>query len=217
MTAQESNKMSADAGSLYDYTFKNIESDFLEPILYQTFMNMLYYTSNNTWKLWIENHLSNLRKAASQDLPEEVVNQFKKLAEYSAADRVHFFGKAVYFRTRVFSAIYDKQIELEKLTYLLGTIKGIPEAVSYIKWRTILDRMLQGLNYDSGEILRTDSEAIAILNQMRGVGMDAPSTGAENTGMQPPPENFIGGQAISHTGVDVKNQNTPPGLNIPGM
>lgn len=230
MTSIEYTRRMSDAGSLFDFSFSNIESNYLEPILRQSFLCMLQYTSQEEWDGWIDNKISIIveslvnRLDNKQPISDEQIKNHPEikvllsLKGMTPQERLKNFGKQIYFKTEVFSAVLDRQKEIEQVTYLLGVLGRIPMALPFLKLRWILGRLMKAMDYNEDEALRTDEEAMAILKIMSSMGLmkgyvkdEEFGTGGESNELNMPPPNAAEGMPGAFIGMG------PPGTNLPGM
>lgn len=241
ISSQEFTRRMAESGTLFDYAFKAIETNFLEPILRQSFINMLQFTPNDIWEKWVYNKISSIveddmsmlsQKNPQQQMPQDpqqkvqmvaqtnpLINLYLGLAKMSPDERIQKFGKTIYFKTEVFSAVFDRQAMLEKLTFLLGTIAKIPQALAYFKWRPMLGIMMRALNFNEEDLLHNEVEAMQILQLMQNMGMNTPQGGQEGEGdvqQTTPPPNAAEGIALA--GIGGSTGKPPQGWNqaMPG-
>lgn len=273
MTAAEYTRRISDSGAFFDYTFKNIETKFLEPILRQSFLNMLQYISDEDWRGWIDNKISrivekevstlnkNVAQFAQQQMqqsqmqppqpmidpntgqpmidpntgqpmiqqpqpqmmqpppPEQtnpLISLLQAVKELNSEERLELFGKDIYFKTEVFSAIFDKQAELEKASYFMQTVGAIPQAAAAVNWQRLVGKVISTLGYAEDDLLVSDADYVENLTRMQGLGLMENYPSGQEVQTELPPANATMGVAKANFG-----QGSPLGMsemmNIPNM
>jgi len=144
-------------------------------------------------------------------------DMYENLAEMTADARVAKFGKSIYFKTEVFSAMADRQSELEHITFFLGTVGKIPAAAAAVKWIGILKRAVTAFQWPVEEVLRTEAEYSRILQYMSKEGLMSGYLGdADEEQGQAPSTNPQEGMARSSVGA-AGIGGPPMGGNTPTM
>jgi len=218
-SAQEFTRRIAEGGALFDYAFRNIENQFLVPILRQCFINMLQFTPQDTWRIWIEQKIAELIEDEVSQIGKQMNNQltpaqkdmareqikidnplipiYRAVGEMSPQERLSYFAKDITFKTEVFSAVFDRQAMLEKISYFIGTVSRIPMAVAAVKWNKVMENVIESLGWEAVEYIRTEEETIMMLQTMQkiqGYGQSAGFVPSDELSTQLP-TNISGGQA----------------------
>lgn len=143
VSAMEYSRRQADSGVLINSIFKTIEDQLLGPMLYMLLMNILQYLPQEEW--------DDLVRQRAEVIEGEDGETLKTLIGKSAEWRIENLGYNLRFRVRVFSAIADRQAELEKATMIMNLIKQQPAALAHVKWWPFLRRIFEALGWDPEE------------------------------------------------------------------
>lgn len=176
ITALEFNRRAADAGAMIDYVFRSLEDNLLAPIIRLLFYRILQFMPQKMWADWVETH-------KNQIMPNDPQSQqiFKKLFDeiksWSPQQRFRELGGYFKFKVRVFSALADRQMEIEKGALLLQTVSQIPVAAQFIRWPVLLRYIIRAYGWDPEEIL--SKEAIPLPPEMLSVRATPPQSPIE--------------------------------------
>lgn len=163
ITALEFNRRAADAGAMIDYVFRTLEDNLLAPIIRLLFYRILQFMPQNMWADWVETHKNEIMPLDPNYA--QYFNQiFEQIKMWSPEERFRQLGGYFKFKVRVFSALADRQMEIEKGTLMLQTVAQIPVAAQYVKWPVLLRYIIRAYGWDPEEIL--SPEAIPLPPQM---------------------------------------------------
>ena len=209
-SAQEFTRRMAEAGVLLDYIYRNIEKNLIKPLLTLGFQTILQFMSKKDWAYWID-----CRKEKYPELADE----FENMKAMSAVERYNLLGTDISFQTKVFSAVFDRQAVIEKLTFFIGTTGRLPFVAQYIKWGGILKKLVEALGYDVEDIV--SDIPIKPMSDIMAPGATESSTfggsdGGESIPQQPPQAGQTENQAGGIMGVG--EGQPPPGFSdlMPG-
>jgi hypothetical protein len=198
----EYNKRLAAAGALIDAIYQNVEKTTIAPVLKMAYQLLLQNTSQKKWADWLE-----LRKDKYPDLADEI----EALKRLSPKERYELLANDINFLPRIFSAVFDRQDEIEKVTFALGVIGQIPQAAAHTKWENILSKLIEAFGWDHAEMISVEPRTYPFLfPDAKGPaapgaqGQAQPATGAASQGsdggdgipMQPPPAGATGSGAV---------------------
>lgn len=208
-SAQEFTRRMAEAGVLLDYVYRNIEKNLIKPLITLGFKTILQFMSQKDWAEWLDRR---------RDKYPELSGEYDKLMGMSPVERYQLLGSDISFQTKVFSAVFDRQAVIEKLTFFIGTTGRLPFVAQYIKWGGILKKLVEALQYDAEDIV--SDTPIQPMSDLMKPGNSAQSTfggsdGGEAVPMQPPQPGQMEDQSSGLLG---SSGNIPPGLDnlLPG-
>lgn len=208
-SAQEFTRRMAEAGVLLDYIYRNIEKNLIKKCITLGFKTVLQFMSQKDWADWLERR---------KDKYPELAGEYEELKAMSAVERYTKFGTDISFQTKVFSAVFDRQAVIEKLTFFIGTTGRLPFVAQYIKWGGILKKLVEALQYDTEDIV--SDTPIQPMSDLMKPGNSAQSTfggsdGGETIPMQPPEEGQMDTQS---SGILGSSGEMPPGFSnmMPG-
>jgi hypothetical protein len=201
----------AEAGALLDFVFTQLEEHLIRPMLKMSFQTILQYTPQDEFAHWIETR---------QDKYPDIADKLEALKGLSPLERYNLLAFDLDFQTRVFSAIFDRQQEIEKITYTTGIIGKIPQAAQHIKWANLLRKLIEAFSWDADEIVSDTPLQDPWASQERKPGNPVAasmgSDGGESMPSGPPMANQSEGQAMSllgsPTGIGGSTGGSVPGL-----
>lgn len=190
MSAMESSKRMADAGQLLDFVFQSIEEGWIKKILTLSYQTLLQYMPQDDWAQWIDNRA---------DKFPELADDLEMLKGLTPRERYKLLAQELEFQCRVFSAIFDRQQEIEKITFMLGVLGKIPDAAAQIKWPSVLGKLFEAFGWDKEEMLNAQGQAA-----QGGQGPPKPtpqgSDGGDEMPSQAPGSNQMEGQSAAILG-----------------
>lgn len=167
----EYTKRLAAAGALIDAIYQNIEKTTIGPILKMAYQVLLQYTPQQKWANWLE-----LRKDKYPDLAGEI----EALKKLTPQQRYKLLASEINFSPRIFSAVFDRQDEIEKVTFALGVIGQIPQAAAHTKWENILSKLIEAFGWDQAEMISREPRTYPFMFP------DAKGPASPNAPPQPP-------------------------------
>lgn len=189
MSAMEYTSRIADAGVLLDSIFEHIQDDLLVPMLTMLYKNSLQFTPMDIWTEFIKNR---------QERFPLIAKELEALKGMGPEARFEMLASDLQFQTNVFSAIFDRQQEIESATFLAGIIGRIPMGMAHVQWGLYLRRIVENLGMDAEEIISLEplvpySELVG--GKSPGGGPLGGSDGGEAIPSQPQGANQIQGQS----------------------
>ena len=187
MSAMETTRRMAEGGSLVDFMFGQLEEGFIRPLLLMSFRVILQYMPMEEFLYWIESR---------QDKYPDIAPDLEAMKKMTPRQRYDLLANDMNFQTRVFSAIFDRQQEIEKITYAVGILGKIPEAVQHIKWANILGKLIEAFGWAKEEMISETPIKPFSEQPPRGEMMDKAaaqgSDGGESIPSEPPPHGSEG-------------------------
>lgn len=210
MSGQEFQMRAADAGTLLDSWFETLETDWIVPVLTLCYKTSLQFTPDDVWAEFLQQYM--------EQLPDEAP-KMKPLLEMSAEERYKLLANDLAFECRAFSAIFDRQQEVEKGTFLMGVAGRIPMGQAHIKWGNLLGKVVENIGWDKEETISMEpivpySEILG--GKPLGGGQGQHSDGGEETPQQPPSGNQMQGQSQGSLGGGLGNMNKEMVSMMPG-
>lgn len=163
VTAMEFNKRSTEAGSLIDFIGESLEDNFYAQLLRKAFHRILQYMSPTVWKEFVDRHAKKFApkmdestpeaKAKSEELSKKWKAEYEQVAKWTPRERWDKLAGYWKFKTKVYSAIGDKQMDIEKGTFLMQTVAQIPQAAPAIRWDRMLRYIVRAFDWDPEDIL----------------------------------------------------------------
>ena len=163
VTAMEFNKRSTEAGSLIDFIGESLEDNLYAPLLRKAFHRILQFMSPKLWGEFVDRHSKKFEPKLDQSTPEAQkqtqgkLDEWKKLYEevkkWSQRERWDKLAGYWKFKVKVYSAIGDKQMEIEKGTFLMQTVAQIPQAAPAIRWDRMLRYIVRAFDWDPEDVL----------------------------------------------------------------
>lgn len=191
MSAAENASRQADAGVLLDSIFEHIQDDLLVPMLTQVYKNSLQFTPMEVWTEFITNR---------QDRFPLIKNELEALKAMAPDARYEMLASDLQFETKVFSAIFDKQAEIEKATFFMGVAGRIPMAMAHVQWGVFLRKLVENLGYDAEEII-SDKPIVPYSELVGGKSAEqGPAAGGSDGGEAMPTQGQGAGQMTGQAG-----------------
>lgn len=173
VTAMEFNKRAAEAGSVIDFIGEGLQSNFLSKIGRKAFHRILQFMPQKLWSEFVMRHAKKLSprpqppnqppQAPGQPPPpanQDEISEWEKIMGEVAGwdERTRWEKLAGYwkFRSKVYSALGDRQEDIEKGTFLMQTIAQIPQAAQAVRWDRMLRYIVRAFDWDPEEILNPD-------------------------------------------------------------
>ena len=147
LSSMEFTRRMAEGGVYFDFIFRQLEDNWIRPLLKMLFCVILQYMPMKDWAEWVENHKSKYPPNSP------VVAELDKIKFLTPRERFDLLANDMEFSTRVFSAIFDRQQEIEKITYMLGVLGRVPQASQYLKWSNILGKLIEAFGWDREEMI----------------------------------------------------------------
>lgn len=162
ITAFEFNKRASEAGNYINHVFTAIEDNLIAPALLLSFYRILQYLPDELWKEWVE---SQQAKIAPQDpaLKQQWDGNFETIKNWTARERWESLAGYFRFRVRFYSALGDRQMQIEKGTLLLQTVSNIPAALQYLKMPELLRTLVRALGWDEEEIVSAEALPLPLI------------------------------------------------------
>ncbi len=143
-TAMQFTGAQSSAGDMLNGMFKAIEGGFLEPTFYRLFMNVLQFLPQEEWDAWAQDYGSRLGGKGQEAMA--------KLVGMPSDQRVDQIGRNCRFNVRVYSAIADRQAEIEKFSYCIQTMAKTP-AAPHINWKAVAKKNFELFGYNYAEFI----------------------------------------------------------------
>ena len=175
MSAMEYTARVADAGTVLDFMFGNLQDNFIRPILVMAYRNTLQFTSTEVFARWVEER---------QEKFPDIAQELEELKKMSPRQRYDFLAHDMDFKCRVFSAVFDRQQEIEKVTFFAGVVGKIPMAMPHVKWWNLLKKAVEGLGYDAEEMI-SETPLVPYSEVLGGKPIQTGSDGGEATPSEP--------------------------------
>lgn len=156
VTAMEFNRRATDAGAMIDYMFGTFEDNMLAPLIRHIFYVILQFMPQKQWADWVETHKNSIapKDPAKKEIWEGL---FEELKSWSPEKRWKKLAGFFKFNVRVFSALADRQMEIEKGTFMMQTVSQIPGAAQHIKWPKLLRNIVKAFGWDPEEIVSEEA------------------------------------------------------------
>lgn len=159
ITGMEYNTRQSEAGSWIGFVFNDLEDQFLTKLIRVIFLRTLQYMPDAMWKAWVTSNIPRLIPQGSNIKPEDVQKWGQDLiaaAEWNAKDRYMKLGGFFKFKIRIFSNQAERQMEIEKGSFLLNTLAKIPGAMQAIRLPEIIRYLVRAFGWDPELILNSN-------------------------------------------------------------
>jgi hypothetical protein len=147
LSSMEFTRRMAEGGVFFDFVFRQLEDNWIAIILKRFFQVILQYMPMDEWARWIT---TRQKKYASDPY---LVQKLEEIKNLTPRERYDLLAHDLEFRTRVFSAVFDRQQEIEKITYMLGILGKVPQAAAHLKWSNILGKLIEAFGWDKDEMI----------------------------------------------------------------
>lgn len=147
LSSMEFTRRMAEGGVFFDFIFRNLEDNFIRPLLKRLFQVILQYMPMRDWSKWID---TQKEKYASDPV---MLQHLDMIRDLTPRERYDLLANDLEFSTRVFSAVFDRQQEIEKITYMLGILGRVPQAAQHLKWSNILGKLIEAFGWDREEMI----------------------------------------------------------------
>jgi hypothetical protein len=107
------------------------------------------------WKSYVEASITALLEpvVGNPQVSEQWKQELQKIANYSAKERYEKLGGYFSFTVKVFSAMAERQAEIEKATFMLRTIGPIPGALQSLRMPRVIQKMTEAFGWDPEEVM----------------------------------------------------------------
>lgn len=156
ITALEDNRRAADAGAMIEFVFSAIEDNLLAPVIRSCFYRILQFMPQKMWEGWITTHETEI-KPKDPKFAEQWGSIFEQMKKWGPQDRWKNLAGLFKFKVRIFSALGDKQQEIEKASFFIQTISQIPGVANIIKWDKLLRHIAVAFNWIPEDIINPDA------------------------------------------------------------
>ena len=152
ITAMEDARRSADAGAMIEFVFNGIQDNLLAPIIRKSFYRILQFMPQQMWTDWVRTHAAQIQPKDPQQQQQwgEIYEEIETWTPEQRWDKLAGYFK---FKVRIFSALGDKQAEIEKATFFMQSVSSVPNIASLINWPRFLRKLAVGFDWDPEEIL----------------------------------------------------------------
>ena len=214
-TAMEFNRRASEAGSMIDFVFDSLQDNLLGPLIRKTFHCLLQYMPQKMWKAWVETHKADI-EPKDPKLKEQWDAIYDEVKEWTPSERWKNLAGFFRFRVRVYSALGDRQMEIEKGTFMLQTISQVPGAAGYLRYDKLLRYMVRAFGWDPEEIISPEQLPLPTIAAMPGAETVVPNLMSQFGGMGGQPEGFPmgtpqpGGQGKPNLGAAQSISTSPP-------
>ncbi len=163
ITAMEFNRRATEAGHMIDFIFDGLEDNLMTPVVRKLFYLILQYMTQAEWAEWIDNNQNKIKPKPmlenGQQNPalakwDELLEEMKTWNPWQRWEKLAGFFK---FRVRIFSALGDRQQDIEKGTFLLQTLSQIPGGLQSIRVRELLRHILRAFGWNPVELLAPEN------------------------------------------------------------
>lgn len=208
VTAMEFNRRAAEAGTMIDFVFDSLQDNLLGPLIRKTFHCLLQNMPQKMWRAWVDTHRADITPTDPK-LAEQWNNVFEDVKNWTAADRWKNLAGFFRFRVRVYSALGDRQMEIEKGTFMLQTVAQVPGAAGHLKYDKLLRYIVRAFGWDPEEIISAEMLPIPAAAATPGMEAAMPNLMSQFQGFpqgMPQP----GGQGQPNLGAPQSISTSPP-------
>lgn len=156
MTALEDNRRAADAGAMMEFIFSALEDNLLAPVIRTCFYRILQFMPQSMWEDWITTHEEEIRPK-DPNFATKWASMFEQMKKWGPDERWNNLAGLFKFKVRIFSALGDKQMEIEKATFFMQTVSQIPGVANLINWDKLLRHLAVSFNWNPEEILNPEA------------------------------------------------------------
>jgi hypothetical protein len=156
ISAFEFNRRATESGGMIELIFSGLEDNVLAKLIRKVFFRVLQFTPQDAWSEWIED---NKEKISPKDpaLKAEWDKIFDDLKTWDPRKRFEELAGYFQFRCKIFTALGDRQQDIEKGTFLLQTLGQIPGGLQYVNVLNLLRYIVRAFGWDPMEVLNTDA------------------------------------------------------------
>lgn len=153
ITADEFNTRQADSSTLFWGIFQGLER-WLAELLRIYFLRTLQYTPDRVWSDWVKIEAKALiPKGIEPNLAAQWQQMFDTVASWDAETRYRLLGGYFSFSVKVFSALAERQAEIEKITFMLRQLAQVQGAFQSLQLPKIMLKMVEAFGWDPEEVL----------------------------------------------------------------
>lgn len=155
-SAFEFNRRATEAGGMIELIFSGLEDNVLAKLIRKVFYRCLQFTPQDAWEEWIND---NKEKIEPKDpkLKAQWDQLFDEVKTWNPRKRFEELAGYFQFRCRIFTALGDRQQDIEKGTFLLQTLGQIPGGMQYIKVINLLRYIVRAFGWDPMDVLNTEA------------------------------------------------------------
>jgi hypothetical protein len=152
ITAMEDNRRAVDAGSMIEFIFKAVEDNLLAPVIRLCFYRLLQFMPQNMWVDWITQHQKEIRPQ-DPEMRKQWGAVFEDMKSWTPTDRWNKLAGFFKFKVKIYSALGDKQAEIENATFFIQTISQIPGVAQMVNWPELLRHLARHFDWDPEKVL----------------------------------------------------------------
>ena len=183
ITAEEYTSRQADSSTMFWGIFQGLER-WLSEVLRIYFLRTLQYTPDKVWSDWVRIESKAL---IPPDSPPEVKQaweaMFNTVSTWDAETRYRLLGGYFSFSVRVFSALAERQGEIEKITFMLRTLSQVPGALQTMRLPKIANKLAEAFGWDPEEVLNLTAVPLPDVQGAPPSPTDPSSMGQEQPGL----------------------------------
>lgn len=155
ITANEFQSRQAEAGAMWWNVFKNLERECMAKVLRTIFLRVLQFFPDELWRSYVEASITALLDpvVGNPQKTMEWKQELQKIANYKAAERYEKLGGYFSFTVKVFSAMAERQAEIEKGSFMLRTIGPIPGAIQTMRLPRVIQKLVEAFGWDPEEVM----------------------------------------------------------------
>lgn len=159
ITGQEFQTRNADSGALIQSWFEEIERNYLSPLVRLTFLRGLQFIDDNMWKAWVLSQMQSIIPSAdAKDQDPNIVAQWKEtltaMADWTNTERFRRLGSFIRAKVTIFSSLAERQMMLEKASFLIKQVAQIPGAINYLRMDVVLTYLVRAIGWDPEKVLK---------------------------------------------------------------
>lgn len=153
ITADEFNTRQADSSTLFWGIFQGLER-WLAEVLRVYFLRTLQYTPDRVWSDWVKIEAKALiPPGTAPEIAAQWNKMFETVAGWDAETRYRLLGGHFSFSVKVFSALAERQAEIEKITFMLRQLGTVPGAVQTLQLAKVMLKMVEAFGWDPEEVM----------------------------------------------------------------
>lgn len=213
-SAMEQQSRKAEAGSLMEIIFENVE-EMIEEVLRLCFLRILQVSSDSYWKTWVLSHMEQiLPDSNNPQLRAKWKEEIIEAANWSVQERYKNLGAFFRFTMKIFSNMMERQALVEQMQFFINSLAGIPGAFeTMVNLKSVVGQMAEGFGMDKEDVLRAEVMGIpeageTLVTDSTSAVESPPPPGAGGIGGSPSPTSPLKGGPQNLPGPP----SPPPGL-----
>lgn len=156
ITGMEYQTRQSESSSLLGNIFGGLERRLLKKVLRISYLRLLQYTPDHVWKTWVMSMSKSLvpdNEKVDPAIKKAWMDALNTVAGWSKQERFKYLGSFFTWKIKMYSTMNERQMEIEKGTFLLNVLGKTPGALQAVKLHKIIERIVIAFGWDPEQVM----------------------------------------------------------------